>query len=335
MTIAVFVENRPFFGALLVHAPFLHALRERHPGARLVLFSPFAEAEMLVRLGLADHVRLYGRDVAAIARALREEGASAVYSLRPFSSRIDLAVGLSGVTERVGYRSPLGRLLFSRAVPHDTSIYRPRKYLALLRGGPSRAARWCPARRAPLDRWFRTLLSNASVPERERVIGVLPGGGAGAFKLWGIDNFLAACARLAERDPDLRFAFVLGRAEADMRERIEASSVARRSVCLIDEPVGALARVAFGALAAMGNDCGPGHLFQMCGCPYVCVMSDHDGAGPTRIAEWVDEPNRAFAVTPATGADIRTIPAARVAERVGRAATARDRKGATVSPGSS
>ncbi len=58
MTIVVFVENRPFFGAILVHAPFLDELRRRHPGARLVLFSPFAAAEMLVRLGLADAVRL-------------------------------------------------------------------------------------------------------------------------------------------------------------------------------------------------------------------------------------------------------------------------------------
>ena len=36
-TIAGFVENRPFFGALLVHVPLLEALRRLDPVSRIVL----------------------------------------------------------------------------------------------------------------------------------------------------------------------------------------------------------------------------------------------------------------------------------------------------------
>ncbi len=312
MTLAVFVENRPFFGALLVHAPFLHALRERRPDARLLLLSPFPEAELLVRLGLADEVRLYQKDVRRIAGALREARPDAVYSLRPFSRRIDLAIGAGGARERVGYRSWLSPALFTRTVPHDTTIYRPRKYLTLLAGVDARAAR--------LDAW---LPAEAGCPQRPetwgRYVGVLPGGGAGEFKLWGIENFLAACELLAAREPSLQFVFVLGRRESRLREPIESSAVAARSRCLVDEPVPALAAVARHAAAAFGNDCGPGHLFQMCGCRYACVMANHDGTAARRIAEWVDEPNRPYAVTTASVADIRTIPVSEVVARVARA----------------
>lgn len=313
MTLAVFIENRPFFGAMLVHAPFLHALRERHPGSRIALFAPFAEAEFPVGIGLADVARLYSKDVGQILGALRAERADVVYSLRPFSLRLDLALGLSGVPERVGFRSWLNAPLFTRTIRHDTSIYRPRKYLTLLPGGGAGA----PA----LDDWFRAQASTSPLrPETwGRYIGVLPGGGAGEFKLWGIENFIATCEALAAHDPDLQFVFVLGDREVHHRERIEASSVAGRSRCLIDEPIPALSRVAMGAVAAVGNDCGPGHLFQMCGCPYVCVMANHDGTAQQRIDEWVDTSNRPFAVTSAAPADIKTIPVDEVVGRVVRA----------------
>jgi len=318
MTLAVFIENRPFFGAMLVHVPFLHALRERHPGARLVLFSPFAEAEFLVKLGVADEARLYPNDVRQILRSLRSARAGVVYSLRPFSLRLDLALGLSGVPERVGFRSWFSAALFTRAIRHDTSIYRPRKYLTLLPAGGAGP----PA----LDGWFRAQASMSPLrPETwGRYLGVLPGGGAGEFKLWGIERFIAVCESLAARDPDLQFVFVLGTREAHHRERIEASSVAGRSRCLSDEPIPALSRVAMGAVAAVGNDCGPGHLFQMCGSPYACVMANHDGTAQQRIAEWVDAPNRPFAVTTKTPADIKTIPVDEVVGRVVRAMGPRD-----------
>ncbi len=317
MTIVVFVENRPFFGALLVHAPFLHALRARHPGARITLFSPFAEAELLVRLGVADEVRLYSKNVLRTSRALRAERADAVYSLRPYSLRTDLAIGASGVPGRMGFRSWLNTMLFTRTVPLDTAIYRPRKYLLLLPGVDARAA--------SLEQWLHAPDRSPTLqPETwGRYVGVLPGGGAGEFKLWGIENFLAACEKLASRDPALQFVFVLGRPEAPLRERVEASPVAARSRCLVDESVPTLAAVARHAVAAFGNDCGPGHLFQMCGCRYACVMANHDGTAPARIAEWVDEPNRRYAVTTAGVADIRTIPVDEVVEQVVRALAAR------------
>ena len=80
-----------------------------------------------------------------------------------------------------------------------------------------------------------------------------------------------------------------------------------------------LAAAAFEAGAALGNDCGPGHIFQMCGCPYVCVMSNHDGQAADRAAEWVDTANHPFVQTSQRGEPITAIPVELVAAALERA----------------
>jgi hypothetical protein len=59
----------------------------------------------------------------------------------------------------------------------------------------------------------------------------------------------------------------------------------------------------------------------MCGCPFACVLSDHDGKGATRAAEWLDAANHPFATFSAPGLPIGTIEVEPVLARV-RAALA-------------
>ncbi len=317
-TLAVFVENRPFFGALLVHVPLLHALRLRAPGARLVLYAPFPQARLLAGIGAADEaVVCAGRFAGPLSR-LRRDRPDEVLVLRPASRGLDLAVALAGAPVRAGFDSWLARLLYTRRALHDTAVYRPRKYLALERGAA--------ASHAPLDAWFRAHAAPADAGGAgvaRDTLAVLPGGGAGDFKRWAPGHFLALCARLAAEEPSLRFTWVLGPQEAEWRERLAASPVAGRSSVLFDRPVAELAAAAFAARAAVGNDCGPGHVFQMCGCPFACVMGDHDRRGSTRAAEWVDAPNHAYLSLPRPGEPIDAVSVDAAAERVRAALGAR------------
>lgn len=311
--VVVFVENRPFFGALLVHAPLLGELRRRHPGRRIVLGAPFAAAELLCELGAADVLHRYGRSWAGVRDFLRAARPEAVYLLRPHSLWLSAAVGFCGAPQRVGFRSGGGRLLLSRAVRHDVSVYRPRNYLSLLPG--------LPFETVALDGRFRELAaaSDRSELPRRPFVAVLPGGGGGAFKLWGVERFLAVCSALAAADRRLRFLFVLGRDEARLRPAIESALAADRVSVLVDAPVATLAAAALAAGAALGNDCGPGHIFQMCGCPYVCVMSNLDGRAAARVAEWVDTANRPFVEISLPGEPITAIAVERVASALERA----------------
>ncbi|HTR96477.1 MAG TPA: glycosyltransferase family 9 protein [Candidatus Acidoferrales bacterium] len=309
--IAVFVENRPFFGALIVHLPLLHALRTRHPAARVALFSPFEEAAQLVDLGAADQLVRYTGRFADVRARLARFAPDAAIVLRPASRWLDLAVATSGTRERAGFDSWLAPLAYTRRVPHDTSIYRPRKYLTLIERREDALA-------APLDPWFR--LAAAVAPDaRERgELAILPGGGAGDFKRWGAGHFLELAAQLAADDASLRFAWVLGPQEAALAARIAASPVAERSRCVVARPVAELAALAFSARGAVGNDCGPGHVFQMCGCPFACVMSDHDGEAKLRVAEWIDAPWRGLASVSAPGRPIADVAPEVVAANVRR-----------------
>jgi ADP-heptose:LPS heptosyltransferase len=317
--IVVFVENRPFFGALLVHVPLLRELRRRHPGRQVHLLAPFAEAGLLCELRAADALHRYGRGWAEVRRLLQQLRPGAVYLLRPTSLRLAALVGLCGAPERVGFRSAGGGLLLSRSVRHDVGVYRPRNYLSLL---PE-----LPAETMPLGGHFRELAAAAdrTLLPRAPYVAVLPGGGAGDFKLWGVERFLQVCGAPAASERELRFLFVLGRAEAHLRAAIEAALPADRFSVLVDASVATLAAAAFGARAALGNDCGPGHVFQMCGCPYVCVMSNQDGQAAGRVAEWVDAANHPFVQESRRGEPITAIAVEQVTAALARALTLPER----------
>lgn len=320
-TIAVFVENRPFFGALLVHVPLLDALRRREPGARIVLYAPFPQARMLVDIGAADDVVEYSGRFAQVRALLRAARPDEALVLRPASRGLDLAVAAAGVPVTAGYASWLSRLVYTRVVPHDTGIYRPRKYLSLIMPREE-------ALRAPLDSWFRPLAPAATRADGNvRTLAVLPVGGAGPFKRWEFTSYVELCTRLAAEDPALRFTWVLGPAEMayerDFRRAIGSSPAAGRFEILFNRPLPELAAAAFSAHAAVGNDCGPGHVFQMCGCPFACVLSDHDLRGPRVADEWLDAANRPFATLSAPGEPIETIALEPVLERTRAALAAR------------
>lgn len=317
-TIAVFVENRPFFGALLVHVPLLEALRRREPGARIVLYAPFPQARMLVEWGAADAAVVYASRFAQVLALLRGSRPDEALVLRPASRWLDLAIAAARVPVTAGYASWLARLLYTRVAPHDTGIYRPRKYLALVMSREE-------ALRAPLDRWFAPLARTSALAGAPvaRTLALLPGGGAGDFKRWPAERFLALGEALLAQDGELRLAWILGPQEAEWRGRIAASPLAARSDVHVDLPLADLAAVAYRARAAVGNDCGPAHVFQMCGCPFACVISDHDGEGPIRAAEWLDAANRPLATLSRPGEAIGTVAVEPVLGRTRAALAAR------------
>ncbi len=310
-TIAVFAEKKPFFGATLVNIPFLHSLRGIYPGAEIIVLSPAPEAGLLAKAGVADRFISYKWSFNGIRRTLRGISPELVFVLRPASVGLDIAVASCLVPESAGFYSRLGRLLYSRVVPQNSVIYRARKYLTLILGQAA-------ARTVPLDGWFRgaAARSGLSTAAWGRALALLPGGGAGDFKRWGEENYLKLCGELAARDRDLGFIWILGPQEAGLEKKIAACALASRSLILSNASLPDLAAAAFAAAGAVGNDCGPAHLFQMCGCPFTCVMSDKNGRGARCADEWVDAPNRGFVAFGRPGEHISTVTVGTVLDLV-------------------
>ncbi len=302
---ALFVCSGDSSAARLIHLPLLDALRGAAADSRLVVYAPDPSAELFRIGGLADEVRHYRRGLWRLRGELRRERFELIVNLRPQSAWLNLVIGSSGAARRAGYRGPLAGSLFTHLQARDSAIYRGANYLRLAEALGLHCS---------LDGVFLRLAAAAEV--EHGVLGdgprycLMPGGGAGEFKRWGMDNFLALTEWLAREEPAARFDWVLGDDERDYLTLIQASPLAARSRLLYKASVGEVAQSALASRAVVANDCGPAHIAQMLARPTVMIFSDRDGDVATRSAEWFNPHPRARLLCSAPGADIKTLPVA-------------------------
>lgn len=302
--LVVFVHNRANFGSLICHIPLLTSLRRHYGGARLTIVAPFAAAAMLVGDGLADAALAWPAGAWARLRTLRGWAPDLALSLRPTSMFIDLAIGLSGAPLRVGFASALSRRLFRVALPRDRTIYRALDYLRLVAPLGVR-----PQLAAHLQEMARR--ATAVIDPSQEWVCLMPGGTA-PFKHWGIANFLALAARLRRDRPATRFVVVLGPQERGLADAVAASPLRDASLVLDSPDLGTLAHVASASRLVVANDCGPSHVAQLLGRPYVGLFSDQHGTAARVRAQWfLPRPHARWLAGPA-GAPIAELPVERV-----------------------
>lgn len=306
MKTVVYVMKRDFFGTQLLHLPFLDGLNKAYRGNELIVFSSYARGFFFRDIGLAKQVLVYERGIAQMVRMLRRIKPKIIVSLRPESDRLNIAIALSGANVRVGYTSPATRLLLTSTVPRNKRIYRALNYSKLfsLVGVNVR-----------LDSYFReqAQLATLAAPSGRELFCMMPGGGAGEFKRWGISNFIRLCGGISKRVRNATFIFVLGPDEQEHVARIQAASIGTRSVILLNESVATCARAVEISRATVANDCGPAHIAQMMQAPLVMIFSNYDGLVDERTSEWFYPRKNARVVAGEPFKDIKTVPVERIA----------------------
>jgi ADP-heptose:LPS heptosyltransferase len=327
---AVFLQNRDFFGAMVVHTPLFDALREAAPGEPLVTYTPFERGRIFEGLGLADETHVYASAGAALWSELRERKFGRIVLLRPQSFGLTALISTAGARRTLGYSTALSKLVFTHVIRRDTAIYRARNYVELLREDVAVPPfQECVAR---LARRGNTAADAGSI--------VLMPCGSEERKLWGEHNFVNLARTLADAQRDARFILVVGRGEARYVELLERAGLGARTTHLVDASLSDIARVVLDARVVVANDCGPSHVAQLSGVPVVLVFGNWDGAARVRIAEWFDPRPGARCITTAAGAPVDSIAvdvvlaavdevvrdprtAPRVIEAAGKAAPAR------------
>jgi ADP-heptose:LPS heptosyltransferase len=128
---------------------------------------------------------------------------------------------------------------------------------------PTQAARQCVQALA-------TIPADANAAE----VVLMPGGGAGDYKRWPIAHFVALADLLKSTlMPHARFCFVMGPDEAEQHHWLQ--SLGRSEfVYLMTRPIAEIANAVMAAKLVVANDCGPSHLAQFSGVPYVGVFHE-------------------------------------------------------------
>lgn len=299
--IVVYIRSRAKFGDQVVSFPALYQLKQWWPQATL-------------RVVAQHDVPGYYRQLPWVDEFVQAQG---LYSaLRATRWRADMAVFLHHSSERYGLisllRQPKVRLGFSNKRVLDfawTHAWRKdiNEYIGLanlnLLGTYRPLQPQITARRC-----FEEIAALASGTPPSADIVMIPGGGDGDFKRWGIANFVALADLLTARlGPGTRYTFVLGPAEAAEQAALQALN--RPDFELVSgRPIPELAALMLNARLVVANDCGPSHIGQGVCVPYVGVFNDHN-------PEWFWDRPYSADVCPEPGCiDIQTVAADQVAQ---------------------
>ncbi|CAB3888452.1 hypothetical protein LMG26788_03645 [Achromobacter pulmonis] len=240
---------------------------------------------------------------------------------RSLSARTQMSVNLHHSSERFGLinllRLPAVRLGFRNARLSDvvwTHCHRKdeAEYIGLANLRLLAAYRPLDAEDSARRCFAELARAHRRVDGRADVV-FLPGGGAGPFKRWSVAHYLRLADRLKTLlGPDTRYTFALGRQEA--REHAELTAQRRADIQVAYcRPLAELSAIMLGARLVVANDCGPSHVAQATGVPYVGIFNQPN-------PEWFWRRRHAVAVVPRQPRDgINTIAPDQVLQACARA----------------
>lgn len=265
--IAVYIRSRDKFGDQIAAYPALFQLKQWWPQANLRVIGQHAVGNYYTSLPWVDEF-VQARGLLQAARAMPRRADMAV-CLHHSSERYALISLLRRPRARLGFRND--RLLdavwthdwrknineyIGVANLHLLSSYRPLQCEV--------TARAC----------FAAIAAMAPPSTPSADIVMIPGGGDGEFKRWGINNYIALADLLKARlGASTRFSFVLGPAET--AEYAALQSLNRSDFELVmGRPIAELAALMLNARLVVANDCGPSHIGQGVCVPYVGVFNE-------------------------------------------------------------
>lgn len=164
-----------------------------------------------------------------------------------------------------------------------------------------------PALAAP----FQVLAQSSSLQVATTQLNLLlmPGGGAGEIKKWGIDNFIAAGNAIATQlNKTCHLHVLLGPDETEEINIMKALMAESNNLSLhTNIPIKDIAQLASRCNLTIANDCGPSHIAQCLQKPYIGIYREPN-------PEWFLNHALSRKVIPQTGQDIKTIDIESVTE---------------------
>ena len=255
-----------FLGTQIVSYPLLYQIKQFWPACHLRVVAQDAVGQHYLTLPWVDAFT-QADTLPEVYRAM-DGSADLVIALHFASEKYGIAALLKRPTYRLGFKN--GRVtdfVWTHSHRKDFSEYMGLANLRVLAAfknfDPTQAARQCVQALA-------TIPADTSAAE----VVLMPGGGAGDYKRWPIAHFVALADLLKSTlMPHARFCFVMGPDEAEQHHWLQ--SLGRSEfVYLMTRPIAEIAKAVMAAKLVVANDCGPSHLAQFSGVPYVGVFHE-------------------------------------------------------------
>ena len=286
--VVVFIRSMQFLGTQIVSYPLLYQIKQFWPECHLRVVAQDNVGHHYLSLPWVDEFVQADR-FPAVYRAMNHS-ADLLIVLHFASDKYGAAALLKRPKYRLGFKNKrITDFVWTHSHRKDFSEYMGLGNMMLLSAfkpfDPEVAARACVAAIAAQ--------CEHDPPERADVV-LMPGGGAGDYKRWPIKEFVHLADLLKPTLPaGASFCFVLGPAES--KEYAWLLSLARADFkFLMTRPLSEIAATLTQARLVVANDCGPSHLAQFAGVPYVGVFHELN-------REWFWARNNTLDVLPGDG----------------------------------
>ncbi len=289
-----------FLGTQIVSYPLLYQIKQFWPACHLRVVAQDAVSQHYLTLPWVDAFTQADK-LPEVYRAM-DGSADLVIALHFASEKYGIAALLKRPKFRLGFKNKrVTDFVWTHSHRKDFSEYMGLANLRVLAAlkdfDPAQAARQCVQALAAIEGQTSIVGSselahaNDASDSRSRLsepsahppsagdanapqIVLMPGGGAGDYKRWPIEHYVALADLLKPTlMPQASFCFVMGPDEAEQYRWLQ--SLGRSDfVYLMTRPLSEIAKAVMGAKLVVANDCGPSHLAQFAGVPYVGVFHE-------------------------------------------------------------
>ena len=289
-----------FLGTQIVSYPLLYQIKQFWPACHLRVVAQDAVSQHYLTLPWVDAFTQADK-LPEVYRAM-DGDADLVIALHFASEKYGIAASLKRPKFRLGFKNKrVTDFVWTHSHRKDFAEYMGLANLRVLAAfkdfDPAQAARQCVQALAAIEgqastaksselanandvsrsgsrlNESSTLSASASDANAPQIV-LMPGGGAGDYKRWPIEQYVALADLLKSTlVPQATFCFVMGPDEAEQHHWLQ--SLGRSDfVYLMTRPLSEIAKAVMGAKLVVANDCGPSHLAQFAGVPYVGVFHE-------------------------------------------------------------
>jgi heptosyltransferase II len=280
----ILVSELWHIGDVVIAMPFLAALRQLYPSARITLLSKAHARDTLANTGLVDDVVSFDfpwtfldedrrpsvnevLQIPGVIRLLRREKFDLAFDCSR-DGRNHLLLFLSGAARRIGFAFGGGDYLLTDAVPVGSlDQHRTEDWMRLLEPLEAKVPRAEP-RLAVSDaerRWAKDFLRRTGHTKDEKLVAIHPGGSS-RLKKWSLEHF-EALARIAAEEAGARILWVVDPAGTGAASKLPLGSIVARPS--LRELIALLSQCNL----LVSNDGGPMHLAAALGVPTFAVYS--------------------------------------------------------------